>query len=227
MKKIFTAKFLLLVLIGIVYFTVTALSIIITGLTKDFFIGFAFLTFSLAATVFVILEFLGKASGTKTVFIGIPIYYLCAIYFGACAVLDFIHMIFGTFSMKLTFIIQIILFAVYAFLYILSLIHASFTKKPKDKKNDFIKNSIYRIAALINVCENEEFDKTLNLLGSEFKNSPRITDERLSKAEHELDEMLTDLELSVKGGEFGEETEALAKRIKHKLADRNNIANSL
>ncbi len=222
MKKASSSKFLILVLIGIVYLTVTILSVIITGFTKDFFVGFAFLTFALAATVFVILEFLGKVSDLKTVFVGIPIYYLCAIYFGACAVLDFIHMIFGTFSMKVTFIVQIILFAVYAFLYLLSLIHASFSKKSAPK--DFIKSAVFRIAALIKMCNDEKFSKALNLLGTEFKKSPRGANEKLEESEHELDEMLTDLEMCIKNKELDDKTEELIARIKEKLAERNKTA---
>jgi len=222
MKKASNSKFLILVLTGIIYLTVTVLSIIITGLTKDFFVGFAFLTFSLAATVFVILEFLGKASGLKTALVGIPVYYLCAIYFSACAVIDFIHMLFGTFSIKLTLIVQIVLFAVYAFLYILSLIKASLSGA---KKEDFIKTSLFRIAALVKKCKDEKFSKALNTLGSEFKSSPRSTDEKLDAIEHELDEMLTDLEMCVKNSEYDAETEELILRIKETLTKRNSLAN--
>ena len=225
MKKASSSKFLILVLIGIVYLTVTILSVIITGFTKDFFVGFAFLTFALAATVFVILEFLGSASGLKTIFIKIPIYYLCALYFGACAVLDFIHMIFGTFSMKVTFIVQIILFAVYAFLYILSLIQASFSKKAN--KKDFIKVSVFRIASIIKICKDEKFSKALNSLGAEFKGSPRVIDEKLDDIEHELDEMLTDLEMCIMNNELDDKTDELIERIKEKLEERNKKAKNL
>lgn len=223
MKKSGSVRNLLLVLVGIIFIVLPLLSGLISGFDENFWVGFAFFAFATAVTVAIILIYGSSSMDLKSIMFHTPIYFLAVYYYGICAVLDFIHMLFGTFSMKFTFIVQILVFAFFAILFVISLIHVNVAKGTNDKvkeKNDFIRTSAVKLNTIASMCRDADLAKALNRLSEEFKYSSPASHPSLGQIEYEITANITLLDDQINANEL-DEASATMTAIRNCLRARN------
>lgn len=119
MKKL-SISTLFLILIGSIYLFVSLIFGVITGADADFWTGFGFFTFGTIVAVAILLLFGNKQTTIKDVFFNAPIYYIGAVYFAVSGIISVLHMLIGLLPFNWLFVIELIVFAVFAVYFILA-----------------------------------------------------------------------------------------------------------
>ena len=213
---------LLLALVGAIWAFAALIFGIITGADGDFWVGFGFLTFGAVVAVAILLLFAGKDTDIKEAFFSLPIYYVGAFYFAANGLIAVLHMLMGLLPFKWLFVIELIVFAVFAIYFILMLIGKKNVENVSEKvqlKNDFIRRMTVRVENVAATVEDREIRIKLESLAEEFKYSKPMAHADLVETESKLELAVEELAAEI--------TEERIKSVRLMLMQRNNTAKLL
>lgn len=219
MKKL-SLSTLFLTLVGSIYLFVSLIFGIITGADSDFWTGFGFLTFGTIVAVAILLIFGNKKTTIKDVFFNAPIYYIGAVYFAVSGIISVLHMLIGLLSFKWLLVVQLIVFAVFAVYFILTMVSKTNAENVTEKvkvKNDFIRTMTIKIENIATGIEDRDTRIKVESLAEEFKYSKPIVHKDLVEIESKI-------EIAVNELGDASDIDASVKSIKLMLTQRNNIA---
>ncbi len=219
MKKL-SIPTLFLTLVGSIYLFVSLIFGVVTGADADFWTGFGFFTFGAIVAVVILLLFGNKQTTIKDVFFNAPIYYIGAVYFAVSGIISVLHMLIGLLPFKWLFVIELIVFAVFAVYFILAMVSKTNAENVTEKvkvKNDFIRTMTVKLENIASGIEDRDTRIKVESLAEEFKYSKPI-------AHKDLIEIESKIEIAVDELAEANDIDASVKAIKLMITQRNNIA---
>ena len=211
---------LFLALVGGIYLFISLIAGIITGGSAAFWVGFGFFTFNALIAILILLLFANKETTVRDVFFNAPLYYIGTVYFAAAGILSVLHMLIGLLALQWVFVVQLIVFAIFAIYFILALVQKTNAENVIEKvklKNDFIRTMTAKLEDLAAGIEDRETRIKVEALAEEFKYSKPI-------AHKDLVELETKIEIAVIELADAEDMNASIKAVKLMLTQRNNLA---
>ena len=211
---------LFLALVGGIYLFISLIAGIITGGSAAFWVGFGFFTFNALIAILILLLFANKETTVRDVFFNAPLYYIGTVYFAAAGILSVLHMLIGLLALQWVFVVQLIVFAIFAVYFILALVQKTNAENVIEKvklKNDFIRTMTAKLEDLAAGIEDRETRIKVEALAEEFKYSKPI-------AHKDLVELETKIEIAVIELADAEDMNASIKAVKLMLTQRNNLA---
>lgn len=211
---------LFLALVGGIYLFISLIVGIITEGSAAFWVGFGFFTFNALIAILILLLFANKETTIRDVFFNAPLYYIGTVYFAAAGILSVLHMLIGLLALQWVFVVQLIIFAIFAIYFILALVHKTNAENVIEKvklKNDFIRTMTAKLEDLAAGIADRETRIKVEALAEEFKYSKPI-------AHKDLVELETKIEIAVIELADAEDMNASIKAIQLMLTQRNNLA---
>lgn len=220
---------LLLTLVGSIYLFISLVVGIITEADKDFWVGFAFFSFGAIIAFAILLIFANSKTTIRDAFFNAPVYYVGAGYFAANGIISLIHMLSGAFSIKWLFIVQLIVFALFAIYFIFALLYKSNATNVVEnvqEKNAFIRDMSSKLTAIAAICADRDTKIKIEALADEFKYSKPAFGNELAQIEDIIRQKGAVLNYQIENNDFDGAKET-ADFINKSLLRRNDIAKNI
>ncbi len=215
---------LLLSLISIVYLLVSVITVIITGVTTAFWLGFGFFTWAAIVAICVSLLF-GKQYTIRDIFFNAPIFYVGGMYFIASGIFSVLHMYLGLLPFKWMLVVQLVIFAVFAVDLVFAIagkVNAENVTAKVAIKNDFLRDMTTQLNTVAQTCPERGTKQQLEKLAEEFQYSKPCSDAALEAIEKEIRRNVQQLLYA-----DSVELAAQVSKIRNMLIQRNSIAKTV